>query len=48
MDVFLLRSEELSKEKYFAILNVLNQYKGPIGFISTESEIVFEEKQTRT
>lgn len=48
MDVFLLRSEELSKEKYFAILNVLNQYKGPIGFISTESEIVFEEKLTRT
>lgn len=47
MKVFLLKSKELSSEKYNAIFNVLNQFKGPIDFISTESDIAFENTQSR-
>lgn len=47
MKVFLLKSKELSIEKYNAIFNVLNQFKGPIHFISTENDIDFKNTESR-
>ena len=47
MKVFLLKSKELSIEKYNAIFNVLNQFKGPIDFISTENDIDFKNTESR-
>jgi hypothetical protein len=47
MKVHLLRSQELNIEKYLNVLNLLNQFSGPIRFLPGESEIEISTLMSR-
>ena len=39
MKIHLLRSEELSINRFFTIVELINQYKGPIKFLAANNEL---------
>ena len=47
MKVHLLRSTELNIENYLNVVNLLRQYKGPVEFLPSESEVELNSLQTR-
>ena len=47
MKVHLLRSKELNIETYLNVLNLLNQFSGPIRFLPGESEVEISTLMSR-